>query len=104
MRLADFIVENVKPILMEWDAFARGITPGEKMDFNESIDQLLGNAIQHSPESALVELRLSGESTDVVLTVFNGGPPIPPGELPRIFDPLVRGSSAEHPKVNRPGV
>jgi hypothetical protein len=32
MRLADFIVENVEPILLEWEAFARGITPGENMD------------------------------------------------------------------------
>ncbi|HUG71131.1 MAG TPA: HAMP domain-containing sensor histidine kinase [Pirellulaceae bacterium] len=69
----------------------------------QAISNLLGNAIQHSPESAPVALRLRGETSDVVLAVFNGGPPIPPGELPRIFDPLVRGSSAEHPKVNRPG-
>ena len=68
----------------------------------QAISNLLGNAIQHSPESAPVELRLRGEPTDVVLATFNGGPPIPPGELPRIFDPLVRGSSAEHPKENRP--
>jgi signal transduction histidine kinase len=32
MRLADFIMENVEPILVEWEAFARGIAPGEKMD------------------------------------------------------------------------
>lgn len=32
MRLADFIVQNVEPILEEWDAFAHGITPGKKMD------------------------------------------------------------------------
>ena len=38
-----------------------------------------------------------------MLVVFNGGPPIPPGEITKIFDPLVRGSSAEHPKQNRPG-
>jgi signal transduction histidine kinase len=69
----------------------------------QAISNLLGNAIQHSPESAPLELRLSGETSDVVLAVFNGGPPIPPGELSKIFDPLVRGSSAEHPKVNRPG-
>ncbi len=69
----------------------------------QAVSNLLGNAIQHSPESASLELRLSGESTDVVLAVFNGGPPIAPGELPKIFDPLVRGSSAAHPKVNRPG-
>lgn len=69
----------------------------------QAISNLLGNAIQHSPENAPVGLKLSGEAADVVLVVYNGGPPIPPGELAKIFDPLVRGSSAEHPKVNRPG-
>jgi signal transduction histidine kinase len=69
----------------------------------QAISNLLGNAIQHSPEDAPIELRLRGEPMDVVLAVFNGGPPISPGELPKIFDPLVRGSSAIHPKVNRPG-
>ena len=28
MRLADFIHSNVEPILVEWEAFARGIAPG----------------------------------------------------------------------------
>ena len=28
MRLADFILANIEPILMEWEAFARSIWPG----------------------------------------------------------------------------
>jgi signal transduction histidine kinase len=32
MRLADFILANVEPILREWDAFARSLAPGTKMD------------------------------------------------------------------------
>lgn len=32
MRLADFISANLEPILLEWDAFARSINSGEKMD------------------------------------------------------------------------
>ena len=32
MRLAEFIVSNIEPILSEWEVFARGITPGAKMD------------------------------------------------------------------------
>ena len=32
MRLADFIVANVEPILVEWEAFAHGIAPGVTMD------------------------------------------------------------------------
>lgn len=31
MRLADFILANIESILAEWEAFARGLTPGTKM-------------------------------------------------------------------------
>jgi signal transduction histidine kinase len=77
----------------EWDADR----------LRQAVSNLMGNAVQHGAESAPIELKVKGETSDVVVTVYNGGPPIPPGELPKIFDPLVRGSSAEHPKSNRPG-
>ena len=32
MRLADFIVSNVEPILVEWEEFARSITAGANLD------------------------------------------------------------------------
>jgi hypothetical protein len=41
--------------------------------------------------------------SEVVVQVRNGGPPIAPGELSKIFDPLVRGSGADGPRGNRPG-
>ncbi len=69
----------------------------------QAISNLLGNAVQHGAENATIDLKLTGEALEVVIAVHNGGPPIPPGELPRIFEPLVRGASAEHPKRNRPG-
>jgi signal transduction histidine kinase len=31
MRLAEFIIENIEPILMEWETFARGLLPGVNM-------------------------------------------------------------------------
>ena len=31
MRLAEFILANVEPILLEWEAFARSLAPGAKM-------------------------------------------------------------------------
>jgi signal transduction histidine kinase len=69
----------------------------------QAISNLLGNAIQHGAEDIPVTLSLRGEASDVFIVVHNGGEPIPQGELTRIFDPLIRGSSAEHPKRNRPG-
>lgn len=47
-------------------------------------------------------MKVSGEASHVIVAVWNGGPAIPPGELAKILDPLVRGSSAEHPTANRP--
>ena len=67
------------------------------------VSNLLGNAVQHGDESAAVDFNLKGEMADVIILIQNGGPPIPEGELPRIFDPLVRGSSAGKPRRNRPG-
>src|SRR5438876_597657 len=32
MRLADFILANTEPILMEWEAFAQSISAGAKME------------------------------------------------------------------------
>ena len=69
----------------------------------QAVSNLMGNAVQHGAENAPIDLTLTAEAANVVLVIHNGGPPIPPGELPRIFEPLVRGSSAEFPKHNRPG-
>jgi signal transduction histidine kinase len=69
----------------------------------QAVSNLMGNAIQHGSAEFPVVLSLRGESSDVFIEIHNGGDPIPPGELPKIFDPLVRGSSAQHPKKNRPG-
>ncbi len=32
MRLAEFILNNIEPILAEWESFARGIWPGTATD------------------------------------------------------------------------
>ncbi|WP_428306688.1 sensor histidine kinase [Lacipirellula sp.] len=69
----------------------------------QAISNLLGNALQHGSADYPVTLSLRGEASNVFIEVHNGGDPIPPGELQKIFDPLIRGSSAEHPKKNRPG-
>jgi signal transduction histidine kinase len=69
----------------------------------QAISNLLGNAIQHGSADFPVALSISGTRSEVVIGVHSGGDPIPPGELPKIFDPLIRGSSADHPKKNRPG-
>jgi signal transduction histidine kinase len=67
------------------------------------ISNLIGNAVQHGAVNCPVDLSLSDEGVDVVLTVHNEGPPIPREALPTIFDPLVRGSVPDVQKQRRPG-
>jgi signal transduction histidine kinase len=68
----------------------------------QAISNLLGNAVQHGSNTP-IDLLIECVESEVVVRVHNGGPPILPGELPKIFDPLVRGSSEGKPRENRPG-
>jgi signal transduction histidine kinase len=69
----------------------------------QAISNLMGNAVQHGDADAPIHLRATGEPSSVIVEIHNGGTPIPPGELSKIFDPLVRGSGAKTPRANRPG-
>lgn len=77
------------------------------------ISNLVGNAIQHgSPDgpitlsatSAVTPSAGSGSAdSDVVLSVHNEGPPIPPDLLPTLFDPLKRYATQESAADRTPG-
>ena len=56
---------------------------------------LMGNALQHGATEEPVELSITSEESTVVLSVHNGGPPIPSEMLSTIFDPLRRYAQAE---------
>lgn len=57
------------------------------------VSNLVGNALQHSPDEAEVTVTLRGEPRVVVLSTHNGGTPIPREVLPWIFEPGRRGDA-----------
>ena len=67
------------------------------------VSNLLGNAMQHG--TGPIELKMVGEDRGVWFTVHNDGPPIPPGAIANIFEPLVHGGEekSEPQKRRRPG-
>jgi len=67
------------------------------------VSNLMGNALQHGSADGPVILSLSSEVSDVVLSVYNEGAPVPSHMLTTIFDPLMRYTSPESTARRVPG-
>jgi signal transduction histidine kinase len=65
------------------------VTDGDRI--LQIVSNLLANAIQWTPEGGTVGLALSTSDNDVVVTVTDTGPGIPPEEQERIFRPFWSG-------------
>ncbi|AGC48870.1 response regulator/sensor histidine kinase AsgD [Myxococcus stipitatus DSM 14675] len=59
------------------------------------VTNLLSNALTYSPRQAPVRLQARAEGSQVLLSIYNGGAPIPAELLPRLFEPLTRGTLKE---------
>ncbi|XXF77336.1 ATP-binding protein [Myxococcaceae bacterium GXIMD 01537] len=59
------------------------------------LTNLLGNALQHSPEQTPVWVRVRARADAVDFEVSNEGEPLAPETLPELFEPFTRGPRAE---------
>lgn len=58
------------------------------------IFNLIGNAIQHSSVQDAIQVSTRDDGEAVLLEVKNEGPPLPADEIPMLFEPFHRGSTA----------
>ena len=58
------------------------------------LDNLIGNAIDHTPSGGEIRLQLEHVGDQITVTIRDSGPGIPPADLPHIFDPFYRGRAA----------
>lgn len=83
---ANLCLETVDRLQGDWDP-AR---------LSQLLSNLLTNAIIHGETARPVTVRLLEEDTDALLTVHNEGEPIPPDQVPTLFQPLRQTRSQEH--------
>ncbi|MBN1196677.1 MAG: HAMP domain-containing histidine kinase [Candidatus Aminicenantes bacterium] len=67
----------------------------DALKIEQVLNNLVSNAIEHSPEDAVVEVRLSTDEAHVVVSVRDSGPGIAPEERETLFKPFVRGVSVK---------
>ncbi|QGT78925.1 heavy metal sensor histidine kinase [Guyparkeria halophila] len=67
---------------------------GNRLMLRRAFSNLLSNAIRHAGEGGEVRITIAEQSKTVSLIVENTGDPIPPSELPMIFDRFYRAEAA----------
>ena len=70
----------------EFDCATSGLLVGE-WDADrlfQALINLLSNAVQHGPADSRIRVSARGDTEEVVLSVQNGGPPIPPDQVARM--------------------
>ncbi|MEW6415940.1 MAG: heavy metal sensor histidine kinase [Pseudomonadota bacterium] len=77
-----------KGILLATDG--AGQVDGDRLMLRRALSNLLSNAIQHTPRGGRVSVTLRSEGDRVRIAVENPGEPIPPAQLPRLFDRFYR--------------
>lgn len=86
-----------KRIAFSTDAATATVWADEAL-LDRAVSNLVANAIRHAPDGGTVSISIQPAqgtaSGQVVVTVHNDGPPIPPDELPHLFDRLFRGEYA----------
>ncbi|QSP95745.1 sensor histidine kinase [Marinobacter salinisoli] len=60
------------------------------------LDNLIGNALVHSPAGSDVMLEVQRDDTSAVMTVADAGPGIDPADLDHLFEPFYQGVTAAH--------
>jgi signal transduction histidine kinase len=63
---------------------------GDAAMLNGVILNLLNNAVKYSPAQSEVTLRVIGAEAKMIFEVCNPGSPIPPEDLPHLFEPFYR--------------
>jgi two-component system heavy metal sensor histidine kinase CusS len=69
----------------------KGAVYGDRLMLRRAINNLLSNAVRHTPEGGRIEVRVNdSDGSTVVLSVQNTGETIAPAHLPRLFDRFYR--------------
>jgi signal transduction histidine kinase len=104
-------VEGMQPL-----AAARGITLaldaptepdallGDSRLLARAVDNLLENALHHTPEGGRVQVRCGREADTLVFAVADTGPGIAAHDLPHLFTPLYRGEASRNRQTGGAGL
>jgi signal transduction histidine kinase len=93
----------VREVVRGWEVRRPGIlvqadqgllVKGDAARLHRVVDNLLGNAIKYSPPQAPIDLEARRQDDEVAIVVRDHGVGIPADEIPQLFTPFFRASTA----------
>jgi signal transduction histidine kinase len=69
-----------------------------------AVENLLDNALRHTPQGGQVTLGLTRQNAMLAFTVTDTGPGIAPYDLPKLFTPLFRGEASRNRQTGGAGL
>lgn len=67
----------------------------DSLRVSQLLSNLLGNAVTHGSRTAPIVLKAYSENNEIVLSLTNQGPPIPPQLMPLLFEPFSRSEAGQ---------
>ena len=66
---------------------------GNPIRLRQMLDNLIGNAIKYTPEGGEISVNVEAQSEQIILSIKDNGPGIPPADQPHIFEKFYRASN-----------
>jgi len=82
----------------------RGVLEGDAHLLERAVENVLDNALRHTPTRGRIAVRCHAEPGRVTFTVADTGPGIASQDLPHLFDPLYRGDASRNPETGGVGL
>jgi len=94
-----------KAITMTLDARAdSSCLLGDRHLLARAVENLLDNALRHTPQGGRITVGLNRQNALLVFTVADTGPGIAADDLPRLFTPLYRGEASRNRQTGGAGL
>lgn len=108
-ELVEDILNAIKPVILK-----KGLKTDVRLDpleihadrqlLRSVVDNLLSNALKHTPEGGTIQLSLFRQSGAMILDITDSGPGIAPDDAKRIFEPFFQGESVSTSPIKGTGL
>jgi len=95
LALQKIVAQKRNIDLKFFDAAGDSMVTMDEYKIEQVLNNLLANAIEHSPDNAPVSLRLSANEEGIIVGVTDQGPGLGDTEINRLFSPFERGRAVK---------